>query len=344
MTRWITELNYVRQAGSQVYQDRVPEATKDNIADVGNAINSYPETQNEFLSLLINRVALRKVLQAEPDSVFKEFIGQDLVFGTAIEDIFVDIPVAENFEGDNLADGAGLDPFQVRKPQIDVVYHEVDRKRVYKITVQPANIKNAFLSKQNYDNFLTAIMRSLSVAVDYDLYVDGLELLARDGGAQGTGPNMYGLIDKLGAFDNWKNYAGAINKAIKHHTTYMPFMNKKYNSKGVSMTAPVKDLVLFIRADVKDTIENELWNNIFNNKDFTVKVKVVDEFIDGAQVASLIDARGLRINHSLKETHSAFNPRTLTTTYFSHVHRLVSFNPFSNAVKITATAEVSAEA
>ena len=50
-------LNAIRNAASTTYQERIPVATRDNIKDVGNAMMQYEATQNEFLHMLVNRIA-----------------------------------------------------------------------------------------------------------------------------------------------------------------------------------------------------------------------------------------------------------------------------------------------
>lgn len=341
MDNAIKTLNYIRQSGSQTYAERVPLATKTNIKDVGNAITEYAPNMNEFITELVNKIALTEVLTSSPDSVFGEFVGKDLLYGDTIESIFVKIAKAKEFEGDSLANGDTIDPFAVQKPAIEVAYHRVDRKVYYTLTVQEANIKNAFQSAGAFSAFMSGIMSSLTNAVEYDLYADGLELLDRDGSLGKT--DIYGVKEDLGEYTDNFELAKAVNRAIKHHTTYLPFMNTKYNPLEVMTNTPKGDIVIFIRADIKDLIDSELIANTFNpgKLDAGVKVKLVDEFIDPHQVVAILDRKALKINHSLKRTTSQENARALYTNYFSHVHRLVSYNPFANAVKISAKAVIA---
>ena len=51
-------LNVIRSDASQAYRDRVPEATQDNIAEIGNPILNYEATRNEFLDALVNRIGM----------------------------------------------------------------------------------------------------------------------------------------------------------------------------------------------------------------------------------------------------------------------------------------------
>ena len=51
-------LNTIRAEGTPTYQERIPEATRDNITAVGDAIINYEVTRNEFLDALINRIGM----------------------------------------------------------------------------------------------------------------------------------------------------------------------------------------------------------------------------------------------------------------------------------------------
>ena len=78
-------LNSIRATASAEYQNRIPEATRENIADVGNAMMNYQPAQNEFLNALVNRIGLvviQNKLWANPLAPFKRGM---LDFGDSIE-------------------------------------------------------------------------------------------------------------------------------------------------------------------------------------------------------------------------------------------------------------------
>ena len=51
-------LNTIRENASAEYAARVPEATDTNLTAVGDPILTYTNVQNEFLALLINKIAM----------------------------------------------------------------------------------------------------------------------------------------------------------------------------------------------------------------------------------------------------------------------------------------------
>jgi hypothetical protein len=54
-------VNTITANGSTELQARIPQATIDNIDAVGNAIMTYQNAANEFLSALVNKIAFTLV-------------------------------------------------------------------------------------------------------------------------------------------------------------------------------------------------------------------------------------------------------------------------------------------
>ena len=58
MANGVNVLNVIRQNATAVYQDRIPEATAENLHEVGDAILTYEAQTNEFVNALVNRIGL----------------------------------------------------------------------------------------------------------------------------------------------------------------------------------------------------------------------------------------------------------------------------------------------
>ena len=58
MANGVNVLNVIRQNATAVYQDRIPEATAENLHEVGDAILTYEAQANEFVNALVNRIGL----------------------------------------------------------------------------------------------------------------------------------------------------------------------------------------------------------------------------------------------------------------------------------------------
>ena len=87
-------LNAIRNDASISYQERVPQATQDNIKEYGSAVLSFSATTNEFLDALVNRIGkviITSRLYKNPLAMFKKGM---LDYGESIEEIFVSLAKA----------------------------------------------------------------------------------------------------------------------------------------------------------------------------------------------------------------------------------------------------------
>jgi len=166
-TKSLEILNAIRSVAGDDYASRIPEATRENIASVGNTILAYAPTTNTFFTQLLNRIAKVVVERMDKmEDIYAIFEDAQLPFGDAIQKIFVDIPKAKPFDG--TATTAMLNQ---EKPVIHVEYTKVDRKIFYKQTISVAQIKEAFLTVAKLDEFIRAITESMAVALGYDKYI-----------------------------------------------------------------------------------------------------------------------------------------------------------------------------
>lgn len=160
-------LNAIRDVAGAEYQARIPEATRNNIASIGNTILSYAPSANAFFTGLLNRIGKVVVERMEGvEDIYDVFENGKLEFGDTIQKIFVDIPSAQAFDGT-----ATTSMLSQSKGAIHVEYTKVDRKIFYKTTISVAQIKEAFTSVAKLDEFVRALIESMSTALAYDKYV-----------------------------------------------------------------------------------------------------------------------------------------------------------------------------
>lgn len=160
-------LNAIRDVAGAEYQSRIPQATRTNIASIGNTILNFAPSANAFFTGLLNRIG--KVVIDRMDSVediYDVFENGKLEFGDTIQKIFVDIPKASAFDGT-----ATTAMLSQSKGAIHVEYTKVDRKIFYKTTISVAQIKEAFTTVAKLDEFVRALIEAMSTALGYDKYV-----------------------------------------------------------------------------------------------------------------------------------------------------------------------------
>lgn len=162
-------LNAIRSVAGSDYQARIPEATRTNIASVGNTILSYTPTANMFFSELINRIGKVIIDRMDGmDDIYSVFGEGKIDFGDTIQKVFVDIPSAQAFDDTFNSPTAMLN---TSKGVIHVEYTKIDRRLFYKTTVSVDALREAFVSVSALDGLVKALIESMEVALGYDKYV-----------------------------------------------------------------------------------------------------------------------------------------------------------------------------
>ena len=170
-------LNAIRSVAGDDYQSRIPEATRENIATVGNTILSYTPATNVYLTELVNRIGRVVIKKLDTmDDIYAPFGNEELRFGDTKQKIFIDIPSAHNFEGTNTLNPTSM--LSIEKGKIHVEYTRVDRKLFYKVTISIPELKEAFISVSALDEFTRGLIEGMMRAFDVDRYIMDTQVLA----------------------------------------------------------------------------------------------------------------------------------------------------------------------
>lgn len=171
-------LNSLRSVASTEYQARIPEATRDNIATIGNTIvgsNANTPFFNEFFSNLIQRIGRTIITSVESmDDVYSVFGEESMEMGSIVQEIFIKIPSAHAFKGTDTTE-----MLEQERGTIAVEYTSVDRKLYYKRTLTVEEIREAFTSVEKLNELVRAVIESMYTALAYDRYVMLTETLGQ---------------------------------------------------------------------------------------------------------------------------------------------------------------------
>lgn len=335
-TNYLQLLNFIRQEASGAYQERVPEATRTNITEVGNAITTYTPTQNEFLDALINKIGLTLVNSTGYTNPFAPFKGEQINYGDTIEDIFVELPKGVKFE--HIEHGESIDPYKVTKPSVKVLYHKIDREVQYTVTIWDDMLKRAFKSPQGMNSLVDQITQSLYEAMTVDEFTYAKNLLSNEA-------KVYGHVEDLGEVETQYELASKLLGQIKIVASNMKFKRKDYNVLEVETMTPPEEIVVVLRNDMKEAIDLQVLAGVFNldKVELSQRVIEVDSFDDVEMLGCVLDARGFRIHDALKDAESQRNSRGRYTNYFVNHWGLVSWSKYRNAVLFKGTVEEETE-
>lgn len=333
----ISVLNTVWENASTDYQTRIPLATRTNITDVGNAILNYAAAKNEFLDALVNRISLVLVSSKMATNKLSMFKKGMLEYGSDVEEIFVKMAQATPFD----VATAEAEVFKRSKPEVLAMFHRVNREDKYKVTIEDAQIKRAFLNSDGLGKLVAAIVNSLYSADSHDEYILMKQLVADyfENTAVGEATHKYIEIPKV--VD--QNTAHEFMRAVKQTSTDMTFMSSDFNPQGVLTKSEKSEQVLLVHKNVDTLISTDLLAWAFNDNNFDPNIQkvIVDDFGSlGNTQAVLVDKNFFMVWDKLYQTSNLYNPEGLYHNYWLHHHQLLSTSQFQNAVRFSIKAAV----
>lgn len=322
----INILNAIRNAASADYQSRVPIATQDNIFDVGVSINEYHSTQNEFLNALVNRIARVIIVSKLYSNPLKRFKKGMLEYGETIEEIFVNIARAHEFNPDT----AENQVFKREIPDVATAFHKLNYKNFYKATISDEMLRQAFVSAQGVTDLIARIVDSMYSGAEFDEYLVMKQLIVEAAEAR----NMWPVTIPAVTAENAKS----IVTTIKGISNKLEFMSSQYNAQGVVTFTKKPNQIILMDAAFDATIDVNVLASAFNMEkaEFMGQRVLVDDFgtLTGA-VAALVDADFFMVFDTLAKFTEIYNSEGLYWNYFYHVWKVFSTSPFANAILFT---------
>jgi hypothetical protein len=325
MTTNVQILNTIWTNASTNYQDRIPQATRDNITAVGNAILNYAAAKNEFLDALVNKIALQLVSSKMAKNKLAKFKQGTIQYGSDIEEIFTNIAQAQTFD----VDKAESEVFKRVKPDVRAMFHRVNRQDQYKVTIEEGQIKRAFYSADGLSKVVASIVNSLYSGDNYDEYVLMKQLIAD----YWTNVNSAKVIETTQVTDQAS--ARDFFRAVKQASLDFTFMSSLYNPQGVKQFSETNDQVLLLHKNVSTYLDTEVLAWVFNKENIEIQTSVIvlDDFGTlGNTQAALVDKKWFMVFDNLYETRSLYNPEGLYFNYWLHHHQTLSTSQFHNAV------------
>ena len=161
-------LNVIRANASLEYQNLVPTITTENdIPRVGEVINGYPALANQFISALMNRIALVKIKSAVFNNAYASLKKGYLEYGETVEEAFVQIAKARAFS----AEKAEARELKRTLPDVRSAFHVMNWQVQYPVTIQDEDLRTAFLSIDGVQDLIARIVDAVYTAAEYDEFL-----------------------------------------------------------------------------------------------------------------------------------------------------------------------------
>ena len=350
-------LNTIRQNASMEYQSLVPEVTKtDDIPKVGEVLYGYPALANLFINALVNRIASVKVKSATFNNEYAELKKGYLEFGETVEEVFVGIAKAREFN----VEKAESREFKRTLPDVKSAFHAMNYRVQYPVTIQDEDLRTAFLSMDGVQDLIARIVDAIYTANEYDEYLLFKYLMIK--------AISHGKMYPVSIGDGTDMKEAAVK--FRGLSNQLGFMSTKYNVAGVHTTTPRADQYIFMDAEYNAKYDVNVLASAFNmdKTTFMGKLKLIDDWttfdnerfdvitansdqmepVTAAELALMANVKAVLIDREwfqFYDNNNKFTEKYVASgmywNYFYNVWKTVSSSPFSNAIVfVTSMASV----
>ena len=352
-----TALNNIRETSIEnntLYHRYVPEIlpTKD-IGSFASPLLENPDLMNEFLNVLVKRIAYTKIENKIFRNKLRVLEGDNIPLGAIGQEIYINPAKGRQF---NVNDFAGL--LAKYESDVKVEYHQLNSDLQYPATITRPKLKDAFVSWSSLEDFVNGITQSLYNGAYIDQYNLTKGLVAC---AYASNQVVSEVI--LNPTTSEANANLFLTKAREIYLN-MQEPTPDYNAwrkvggygKDVLTWTDPENIVLLIRNDIGAYLDVNTLANAFNidKKVLLGNVIYVNNFnqydsegelvYDGSNIIGMIaDKSWFRIKEQEMTMDEFYNANNRTWQLYLNVVKMYSYSLFSNAV-VFALAEPSVSA
>ena len=307
-----------------------------------------PNLQNEFLNALINRIGKVVIKTRLFENPLKMFNKGDLAYGETIEEVFVNLCEAHQYN-----DTASEDTVYKREfPDVKSQFHVVNSEIYYKQSVGRRELEKAFLSGEGVYDLVEYIVQKMYVSANYDEFLVMKYLIAK-AALDGTTP-----IYPVSAVTDEATARGLM-KAIKKTSNDFEILSTDFNTAGVYNSSAKEDQYLIIDNGNDANLTVDCLAYMFGPQFAQTGAKIVridgfdkldvprlkkvlgldsDPFTETEMSALgniegvLVDWAWFQIYYKLFETRFLENPENLYENTWLHLWKIFSRSIFENCV------------
>lgn len=340
-------LNVIRQNASLEYQSLVPAVTTAaEIPKVGEAIFGSASLKNQFLNALMNRIAYVLAKSATFNNPYAGLKKGYLEFGETVEEVFVNLIKPMEYS----AEKAGGREFKRYMPDVRSVFHLMNWRVLYPVTIQDADLKRAFLTIDGVRDLISQIVESIYTSAKYDEFLLVKYLLIKNITKGKLAPIAFDATDMKEAATVFR---GTSNK--------FTFLSRNYNDAGVQNSVDKADQMIFMSADFNAAYDVEVLAAAFNmdKATFMGNLYLIDDWttfdndrfdviransdgleeVTAAELTLMADVKAVLASRDwfqLYDNETQFTEKYVANglywNYFYHTWKTVSSSPFENAV------------
>lgn len=331
MPNYVNILNTIRANASEEYQNRVPEATRDNITNVGNPITTYDTVTNEFLSILINRIVRTMVTNKRFNNPLAKFKGSELPFGYSQQNIHTNPTKAEHF-----TESIGETLLKKSLPDTKVEYFNLNRQDTYPVTISEDSLSLAFTSGDELGTFIDSIFNAMYSGDALDEF--NLMKTLFSNAVKDEKINVLEIADPTASDTNTKEFVKLLQTYFGlfkfPSANFNKYASVKNDGTNVVTWCDPEDILILMPSTVLPSINVDVLMTAFNMEKAKILNNIIeiDTFDDPSIQAVICDRHVLKVNDSKFKIKSFENGKGLYWNYFLHHWQTLSLSLFANCV------------
>lgn len=341
-TGLVNSINQIRTLSSNEYQRTVPEITTESgIETISAPLLQYPNLMNEFINVLVQKIAYTKLQTKMFNNPLKFLEGDDLPLGAIGEEIYINPIDGRDY---NINDFSGL--LAKYEADVKVQYNVINFDKQYPVTVIRQKLKQAFMSWDMLESFIGNIATSMYNGAYIDQYNLTKALVTN---AYRSNAVQIKKIEAPTTKDLAEEFIIQARALFLNFATPLTDYNawKKVGGYGreiISWSLP-EDIVFLIRNDVNAYIGVKVLAQAFNVSEATLMGRVIgvnnfnvynskkEVIYDGSNIIGMIaDKSWFIIKNQDMYMEDFRNANNRSVNYYLNVIKMYQYSYFANAV------------
>lgn len=234
-----------------------------SFVSLGNAVLSSNTNTEAFLNTLAQRIGRTIISYRKYQNKMRDLVLNDFEYGAILQKIKIAMPEAEEDESYDLVDGQSVDMYKVNKPVVQQKLFVTRAPYQFKITIQRAHLKEAFLSESAMGGFIAAIFGEVRNAIEFAMENLGRGAYANYIAEVAGGAREIKLVTEFNALTRGsvtagnalanKDFLNYAFRRINEHIDYFQDMSVLFNDGSATRHTPKADIRIkllspFVRA------------------------------------------------------------------------------------------------
>lgn len=239
--------------------------------DARNLANEFTETALMFYLNKVEGVAAKNPFKNK-DLIEKFFVP----FAGLKQNMYVRVSKSVDPKFKGISDGAGADPFRVKKPVVEDIYYTFNDDYQNYITINEIQMKTAFAQENGVSSLVQGIMLGLASQFtewETDHLLETLSTLLNDVNLRDTQVEEIEIADDDNVTrDELKDFVACVNNVADAMTIRA---TSAFNIANFPKVVDKSDLRLIVRPGLKNTLKTQLLESAFNKEELNMDIEQV---------------------------------------------------------------------